>query len=181
MTPSTASAQYCGQSSLSVVGHPCRIIGFAPNQALFATPPHVDGRILPLVTGENVEMVAIASQAVFRFVCSVEAVCQLPSTLYRPVETRCDPPASPAQIDPGSHPSGRPLTNRPVGRYLGRPGARARHQRAQHVTRGVVGAGAGRRSSARGVPAAVDGSAGNIQRSCGMPEMPQLHDDGESL
>ncbi|MFP3599729.1 hypothetical protein, partial [Chryseobacterium sp. SIMBA_029] len=63
MTPSTASAQYCGQSSLSVVGHPCRIIGFAPNQALFATPPHVDGRILPLVTGENVEMVAIASQA----------------------------------------------------------------------------------------------------------------------
>jgi len=28
--------------------------------------------------GENVEIVAIASQAVFRFVCTVEAVCQLP-------------------------------------------------------------------------------------------------------
>ncbi|MFM0084437.1 flagellar brake protein [Paraburkholderia sediminicola] len=58
--------------------HPCRIIGFAPNQALFATPPRVDGCILPLVTGENVEIVAIASQAVFRFICTVEAVCQLP-------------------------------------------------------------------------------------------------------
>ncbi|MBN3806769.1 flagellar brake protein [Paraburkholderia sp. Ac-20336] len=58
--------------------HPCRIIGFAPNHALFVTPPLQNGRLLPLAPGENVEIVAIASQAVFRFVCTVEAVCRLP-------------------------------------------------------------------------------------------------------
>ncbi|MGF6241733.1 c-di-GMP-binding flagellar brake protein YcgR [Paraburkholderia sp. GAS38] len=58
--------------------HPCRIIGFAPNESLFATPPLFEGKALPLGVGENVEIVAIASQAVFRFVCTVEAVCQLP-------------------------------------------------------------------------------------------------------
>jgi c-di-GMP-binding flagellar brake protein YcgR len=58
--------------------HPCRIIGFAPNEALFTTPPLFDGKHLPLGVGENVEIVAIASHAVFRFVCTVEAVCQLP-------------------------------------------------------------------------------------------------------
>jgi c-di-GMP-binding flagellar brake protein YcgR len=58
--------------------HPCRIIGFAPNEALFVTPPLIDGKILKLGVGENIEIVAIASQAVFRFVCTVEAVCQLP-------------------------------------------------------------------------------------------------------
>jgi c-di-GMP-binding flagellar brake protein YcgR len=58
--------------------HPCRIIGFAPNEALFATPPLFEGKHLPLGVGENVEIVAIASQAVFRFVCTVEAVCQSP-------------------------------------------------------------------------------------------------------
>lgn len=58
--------------------HPCRIIGFAPNQTLFATPPLFEGKALPLGVGENVEIVAIASQAVFRFVCTVEAVCKLP-------------------------------------------------------------------------------------------------------
>jgi c-di-GMP-binding flagellar brake protein YcgR len=58
--------------------HPCRIIGFAPNEALFVTPPIVDGRMLPLTAGENVEIVAIASQAVFRFVCTVDAICHLP-------------------------------------------------------------------------------------------------------
>ncbi|WP_233805571.1 flagellar brake protein [Paraburkholderia sp. HP33-1] len=57
---------------------PCRIIGFAPNHALFVTPPTQQGRPLPLTLGENVEIVAIASQAVFRFVCTVEAVCRLP-------------------------------------------------------------------------------------------------------
>src|SRR5271165_3211503 len=41
--------------------HPCRIIGFAPNQALFCTPPLFEGKILPLGVGENVEIVAIAS------------------------------------------------------------------------------------------------------------------------
>ncbi|RKE39071.1 c-di-GMP-binding flagellar brake protein YcgR [Paraburkholderia sp. BL23I1N1] len=58
--------------------HPCRIIGFAPNHALFVTPPLQDGRILPLSLGENIEIVAIASHAVFRFVCTVEAVCRAP-------------------------------------------------------------------------------------------------------
>ncbi|QQC67548.1 flagellar brake protein [Paraburkholderia ginsengisoli] len=58
--------------------HPCRIIGFAPNQALFVTPPLQQGRLLPLTPGENIEIVAIASQAVFRFVCTVEAVCRAP-------------------------------------------------------------------------------------------------------
>ncbi|MGF6962996.1 c-di-GMP-binding flagellar brake protein YcgR [Paraburkholderia sp. WC7.3g] len=58
--------------------HPCRIIGFAPNHALFVTPPIQQGQPLPLTPGENVEIVAIASQAVFRFVCTVEAVCRLP-------------------------------------------------------------------------------------------------------
>ncbi|MFM0505906.1 flagellar brake protein [Paraburkholderia caffeinilytica] len=58
--------------------HPCRVIGFAPNQAIFVTPPLQDGRILPLGPGENIEIVAIASHAVFRFVCTVEAVCRAP-------------------------------------------------------------------------------------------------------
>ncbi|ASW00790.1 flagellar brake protein [Paraburkholderia aromaticivorans] len=58
--------------------HPCRIIGFAPNHALFVTPPLHDGRMLPLGLGENIELVAIASHAVFRFVCTVEAICRSP-------------------------------------------------------------------------------------------------------
>jgi c-di-GMP-binding flagellar brake protein YcgR len=57
---------------------PCRIIGFAPNETLFTTPPLFEGKPLQLGVGENVEIVAIASQAVFRFVCTVEAICQLP-------------------------------------------------------------------------------------------------------
>ncbi|MGF6916134.1 flagellar brake protein [Paraburkholderia sp. 40] len=66
---------------------PCRIIGFAPNHALFVTPPMQQGQPLPLTPGENVEVVAIASQAVFRFVCTVEAVCRVPfdyAVLSRP-------------------------------------------------------------------------------------------------
>ncbi|MFM0149346.1 flagellar brake protein [Paraburkholderia sp. RL18-085-BIA-A] len=58
--------------------HPCRIIGFAPNHALFVTPPMHEGRMLPLGLGENIEIVAIASHAVFRFVCTVEAICRAP-------------------------------------------------------------------------------------------------------
>jgi c-di-GMP-binding flagellar brake protein YcgR len=58
--------------------HPSRIIGFAPNHALFVTPPLQQGRVLLLTPGENIEIVAIASQAVFRFVCTVEAVCRAP-------------------------------------------------------------------------------------------------------
>ncbi|CAN7682077.1 flagellar brake protein [Paraburkholderia sp. SIMBA_054] len=58
--------------------HPSRIIGFAPNESLFVTPPLVDGKPMALSVGENVEIVAIASQAVFRFVCTVDSVCQVP-------------------------------------------------------------------------------------------------------
>ncbi|MBN3755493.1 flagellar brake protein [Paraburkholderia sp. Tr-20389] len=58
--------------------HPSRIIGFAPNESLFVTPPLVDGKAMQLAVGENVEIVAIASQAVFRFVCTVDSVCQVP-------------------------------------------------------------------------------------------------------
>jgi c-di-GMP-binding flagellar brake protein YcgR len=57
---------------------PCRIIGFAPNHALFVTPPMHQGRPFPLGLGENIEIVAIASQAVFRFVCTVESICRSP-------------------------------------------------------------------------------------------------------
>ncbi|QGZ56561.1 flagellar brake protein [Paraburkholderia acidiphila] len=58
--------------------HPCRLIGFAPNEALFVTTPYVDGRPIAVTPGENVEIVAIASQAVFRFVCTVHALSQSP-------------------------------------------------------------------------------------------------------
>ncbi|WP_321961315.1 flagellar brake protein [Paraburkholderia sp. J7] len=58
--------------------HPCRLIGFAPNEALFVTTPYVDGRPIAITPGENVEIVAIASQAVFRFVCTVHALSQSP-------------------------------------------------------------------------------------------------------
>ncbi|REG49720.1 c-di-GMP-binding flagellar brake protein YcgR [Paraburkholderia sp. BL6669N2] len=58
--------------------HPCRIIGFAPNHSLFVTPPIHAGRIFPLGIGENIEIVAIASHAVFRFVCTIEAICRTP-------------------------------------------------------------------------------------------------------
>ena len=58
--------------------HPCRLIGFAPNEMLFVTLPYVDGRMMPLNPGENVDVVAIASQTVYRFVCSAVAIHQTP-------------------------------------------------------------------------------------------------------
>lgn len=58
--------------------HPCRLIGFAPNEALFVTTPYVDGRPIAITPGENVEIVAIASQAVYRFVCTVHALSHAP-------------------------------------------------------------------------------------------------------
>ncbi|TDG05426.1 flagellar brake protein [Paraburkholderia guartelaensis] len=58
--------------------HPCRLIGFAPNEALFVTMPYVDGRPIAITPGENVEIVPIASQAVYRFVCTVHALNQSP-------------------------------------------------------------------------------------------------------
>ncbi|MBN3851673.1 flagellar brake protein [Paraburkholderia sp. Ac-20342] len=58
--------------------HSSRVIGFAPHQALFVTPPWSDGQPVPLARGEQVEVVAIASHAVFWFVCTVDAVCRDP-------------------------------------------------------------------------------------------------------
>lgn len=58
--------------------HPCRLIGCAPNEALFVTTPYVDGRPIAITPGENVEIVAIASQAVYRFVCTVHALSHAP-------------------------------------------------------------------------------------------------------
>ncbi|QGZ64205.1 flagellar brake protein [Paraburkholderia acidisoli] len=58
--------------------HPCRLIGLAPNDAMFVTLPIAEGRPVPITPSENVEIVAIASQAVYRFVCTVEGLCQTP-------------------------------------------------------------------------------------------------------
>lgn len=58
--------------------HPCKLIGFAPNEAIFVTLPYVDGRPIEITPGENVELVAIASQAVYRFVCTIHAIYQAP-------------------------------------------------------------------------------------------------------
>lgn len=58
--------------------HASRVIGFSPSHTLFVTPPMVGGQPLMLMPGENVEIVAVATQAVFWFVCTVEAVCTHP-------------------------------------------------------------------------------------------------------
>jgi hypothetical protein len=58
--------------------HGSRVIGFSPGHSLFVTPPVVGGQPLTLMPGENVEIVAVATQAVFWFVCTVEAVCTHP-------------------------------------------------------------------------------------------------------
>jgi len=58
--------------------HPCKLIGIAPNESVFVTLPYVDGRPVAISLGENVEIVAIASQAVYRFVCTVDMVHHAP-------------------------------------------------------------------------------------------------------
>lgn len=58
--------------------HASRVIGVAPNHTLFVMPPLMDGRSLALAPGEQLEVVAIASRAVFLFVCTVDAVCTVP-------------------------------------------------------------------------------------------------------
>ncbi|MDR3098539.1 MAG: flagellar brake protein [Paraburkholderia sp.] len=59
--------------------HPCKLIGIAPNDSIFTTLPYVDGRPIEITPGENMELVAIASQAVYRFVCTLHALHQAPS------------------------------------------------------------------------------------------------------
>jgi c-di-GMP-binding flagellar brake protein YcgR len=58
--------------------HGSRVIGFSPSHTLFVTPPMVGGQPLMLMPGENVEIVAVTTQAVFWFVCTIEAVCTHP-------------------------------------------------------------------------------------------------------
>lgn len=58
--------------------HPCKLIGIAPNESVFATLPYASGRPIEITLGENVELVAIASQAVYRFVCTVDAIHHAP-------------------------------------------------------------------------------------------------------
>jgi len=58
--------------------HASRVIGFSPGHKLFVTPPMAGGQPQPLMPGENVEIVAVSTQAVFWFVCTVEVVCTDP-------------------------------------------------------------------------------------------------------
>lgn len=58
--------------------HASRVIGVSPGRALFVTPPMAGRQPVGVTPGENVEIVAIATQAVFWFVCTVEAVCTYP-------------------------------------------------------------------------------------------------------
>lgn len=72
--------------------HRCRLIGFSPDEAIFVTLPYPDGYTKPLRAGEPVEVVAVASQAVFRFHCTVDAVRRAPVAylvLSRPGAIRC--------------------------------------------------------------------------------------------
>ncbi|WP_051481466.1 flagellar brake domain-containing protein [Paraburkholderia nodosa] len=57
---------------------PCRLIGFRPGGAMFVTPPAASKPAWEPFQGEQVEIVAIATQAVFWLVCTVEAVCTHP-------------------------------------------------------------------------------------------------------
>lgn len=57
-----------------------RIIGIAPNHALFVTPPARSGQSVSLLSGEHIDVVALSAIAVFRFLCSVDAVCKSPFT-----------------------------------------------------------------------------------------------------
>jgi hypothetical protein len=57
---------------------PCRLIGYRPGGALFVTPPASGNAAWEPFLGEQVEIVAIATQAVFWLVCTVEAVCAHP-------------------------------------------------------------------------------------------------------
>lgn len=57
---------------------PCRLIGFRQGGAMFVTPPAAAKPAWEPFLGEQVEIVAIATQAVFWLVCTVEAVCTHP-------------------------------------------------------------------------------------------------------
>lgn len=67
-----------GRIGMGGAMHASRIIGVSPGRALFVTPPMAGRQPLGIMPGENVEIVAIATQTVFWFVCTVEAVCAHP-------------------------------------------------------------------------------------------------------
>jgi len=56
------------------------VIGFAPNRALFVTPPHAGHQVeaVTLLFGERIDVLFMNRRAVFDFVCTVDAVCKLP-------------------------------------------------------------------------------------------------------
>jgi hypothetical protein len=58
--------------------HPGRVIGVAPNHALFVTWPLVGGKLMPLAAGEQLEVVVLSNQSVIWLLCTVEATCRLP-------------------------------------------------------------------------------------------------------
>lgn len=57
---------------------PCKLVGIAPNDAILVTLPYHDGRPMELTPGENVDIVAVAGQGVYRFVCTLDAICHAP-------------------------------------------------------------------------------------------------------
>jgi c-di-GMP-binding flagellar brake protein YcgR len=67
-----------GQLGISAATCRSQVIGFSPNHALFITPPLAGREPIALAVGKNVEIVAIGSQAIFRFVCTVESVRHVP-------------------------------------------------------------------------------------------------------
>ncbi|WP_256701964.1 flagellar brake protein [Burkholderia sp. SRS-W-2-2016] len=67
-----------GQIGMGRAMHASRVIGFSQSQTLFVTPPVIDGQPFTPTPGQNVEIVAVTTKAVFWFVCTVEAVCTYP-------------------------------------------------------------------------------------------------------
>ncbi|CAM2147182.1 PilZ domain-containing protein [Pararobbsia alpina] len=56
----------------------CRVIGVAPNDSIFITPPTTDGQNIDLVFGERLNAVYVSRRAVFGFVCTVQSTFRQP-------------------------------------------------------------------------------------------------------
>jgi c-di-GMP-binding flagellar brake protein YcgR len=55
-----------------------QVIGCAPNQALFVTPPFGAGGAVQLIFGERLDVLYVEQRSVYDFVCTVEALCKTP-------------------------------------------------------------------------------------------------------
>lgn len=55
-----------------------RLIGLAPHDALFTTPPSLGQERLLVTVGEQVEVLAVSAKAIYLFSSTVEAVCNAP-------------------------------------------------------------------------------------------------------